>query len=63
MSDYTWIAIVVISLVVGHWVNETAGWLTLGVSILIAMYLRRAERIREQEVRMAEAEARKRDDD
>ncbi len=62
MSDYTWIAIVIISLVVGHSINETAGWLTFGVSILIALYLRRAERIREQEVRMAEAEAQKRND-
>ena len=48
---------------VGHWINETAGWLTFGVSILIALYLRRAERIREQEVRMAEAEARKQNND
>lgn len=62
MSDYAWIALIIISVVVGNWLGEMVGWSVFGAGILIGLYLKRAERIREQEVRMAEAEAQKRND-
>ena len=63
MSDYAYLVIIILALVVANYVGVALGWITLAAGIAVVLYFKRADRIRKDDLRALELEAQKRDND